>query len=114
MSSWTAHRNPTHFPEPEAFQPSRWMTGALDAETTDGEGRGGTEAMKKLYMPFTKGMYKCIGQAMAMRIMRVTVATLVLRYDIKLAEDATLADMDWDDHFSVIPRRGCFLDFTPV
>jgi hypothetical protein len=44
----------------------------------------------------------------------MTVATLVLKYDFKLAKDAKLADMDWDDHFLIIPKKGCLLDVTPV
>jgi len=114
MSSWTAHRNPTHFPEPDSFQPSRWLSGNFASDMSDIEGGGGTDAMKKLYMPFSKGMYKCVGQAMAMVSLRIIVATLVLKYEVKLAKDAKLADMDWDDHFLLIPKRGCFLDLTPV
>ena len=114
MSTWTAHRNPTHFPEPDSFQPSRWMSGKSDAVTIDNEGRGGTDAMKKLYMPFGRGRHKCAGQAMAMLSMRIIVATLVLKYDVQLAKDAKLDDMDWTDHFLIMLKRGCFLDFTPV
>jgi cytochrome P450 len=114
MSSWTAHRNPIHFPDPDSFQPSRWLSGKSGSDIADSEGSGGTDAMKKLYMPFSKGMYKCVGQAMAMVSLRIIVATLVLKYDFKLANDATVADMDWDDHFLLIPKRGCFLDLTPV
>jgi cytochrome P450 len=114
MSSWTAHRNPTHFPDPDSFLPSRWISGKLDSDASDVEGGGGTDAMKKLYMPFSKGMYKCVGQAMAMVSLRIVIATLVLKYDVKLAKDAKLADMDWDDHFLLIPKRGCFLDLTPI
>ena len=92
MSSLTAHLNRTHFPEPEVFLPTRWMS--ENSETVlkpDGEGGGGTEAMKKLFMPWTRGMYKCIGQGMAMQNLRLTIAALVLKYDVKLAKDATLA-----------------------
>jgi cytochrome P450 len=115
MSTWTAHRNPTHFPDPDDFKPSRWLSGKSDTSSiADNEGRGGTEEMKKLYMPFTKGMYKCIGQGMAMLNMRLIIATLVRKYDVKLAKGASPSDMDWDDHFLLIPRGGCTLDFTPI
>jgi cytochrome P450 len=90
------------------------MSEKTDAGLTDGEDRGGTEAMKKLFMPFGKGRHKCAGQAMAMLSMRIIVATLVLKYHVQLSKDAKLADMEWDDHFLIILKRGCFLDFIPV
>jgi hypothetical protein len=49
--------------------------------------------MKKKYMPF--GNDRCAGQAITMVTMRI-VATLVLKYHVKLAKDATLADIDWE------------------
>jgi cytochrome P450 len=114
MSSWLSHRNPTHFPDPDSFQPSRWLSDKSKIDTVDSEGSGGTDAMKKLYMPFGKGRHKCAGQAMAMLSMRIIVATLVLKYKVQPAKDATPADMEWDDHFLIMLKRGCFLDFTPV
>jgi cytochrome P450 len=74
------------------------------------KGTGGSDAMKKLYMPFGKGRHKCAGQAMAMVTMRIIVATLVLKYHVKLAKDTTIADMNWDDHFLIILKRGYFLN----
>jgi cytochrome P450 len=114
MSSWTAHRNPTHFPEPDSFQPSRWISEKSDSSLANGEGDGGTDAMKKLYMPFSRGMYRCVGQAMALLSLRIIVATLVLKYDFKLAENAKITDMDWDDHFLIIPKGKCNLIITPL
>jgi cytochrome P450 len=114
MSSWLAHRDPKHFTDPDSFQPSRWISNKADTVATDGQGSGGSDTMKKLYMPFGKGRHKCAGQAMAMVTMRIIVATLVLKYHVKPAENAKPSDMDWDDHFLIMLKRGCFLDFTPV
>ncbi|KAF2434256.1 pisatin demethylase [Tothia fuscella] len=114
MSTMLAHKNPTHFPDPNSFKPSRWMSDKSDPASPDSEASGGTEAMKKLYMPFGKGRHKCAGQAMALVTMRIIVAALVLKYGVRLAKDAKVEDMDWDDHFLIILKRGCFLDFTPV
>ncbi|KAF2671197.1 cytochrome P450 [Microthyrium microscopicum] len=114
MSSLTAHRNAEHFPVPDSFIPSRWLSGKSESDAMGNEGQGGTEAMKKLYMPFGKGTHKCVGHLMAMLSMRIIVATLVLKYEFKLGEDAKIADMDWDDHFLIILNRGCFLDLTPL
>lgn len=75
---------------------------------------GSTDAMKKLYIPFLKGMYKCVGQTLATVSLRIVVGTLILKYDFKLEKDAALSDMDWDYHFIIIPRKGCLLVVMPV
>lgn len=65
-------------------------------------------------MPFGKGRHKCVGEAIAWVTMRVTVATLVLKYHVELAKDAKPSDMDWDDHVLIVLKRGCYLNFTPI
>jgi cytochrome P450 len=104
VPTWTTHRNPQYFPHPEAFQPQRWL-----------DVYGGTEEMKKLYMPFSKGARACIGQAMALLELRLTTATLIKRYVVMVNKDLNLVDMDFGDHFVMIPKgEACLLDFTPV
>lgn len=103
MPCYTSHRNPVAFPDPEAFKPQRWL-----------EHKDGNEEMKKLYMPFSKGVRNCIGQPMALMAMRLTIVSLVKRYVVTVNEKTKPEDMDWVDHFVVIPNGGCYLDFTPV
>ncbi|EON67623.1 hypothetical protein W97_06766 [Coniosporium apollinis CBS 100218] len=106
VPSWTSHRNPTYFPDPESFSPHRWITA---------DGVGGTEKMKQLYMPFTKGPRTCIGQAMGLLELRVMLATLVSRYNVRLSKDIGAHDMEVTDHFLLIPKgEKCLLDFFPV
>ena len=71
--------------------------------------------MKKRYMPFSKGPRGCIGQALALLEVRLTIATLIKRYVVTLNKAAKSADMDFVDHFAMIPKgKDCLLDFTPV
>jgi cytochrome P450 len=71
--------------------------------------------MKRLYMPFSKGGRACIGQAMALLELRLTTATLIKRYVVTVNKDLNLADMDFVDHFEMIPKgEACLLDFMPV
>lgn len=93
MPSYTAHRIPETFPDPEAFKPSRWLD-------TD----GGTEEMKKLFMPFTKGTRQCLGQSMAMFEMRIIIATLIKNYVMTINEKTKPEDMDFVDYFLMIPK----------
>ncbi len=70
--------------------------------------------MKKVYLPFSKGARACIGQAMALLGLRVATATLIKRYVVTVNKDMKLADIDFVDHFAMIPKGPCLLDFTPV
>ncbi|KLJ09232.1 hypothetical protein EMPG_15340 [Blastomyces silverae] len=101
--AWTTHRNPEHFPDPEKFDPSRWL------------GDNVTDGMKKFWMPFSKGPRNCMGRTMGLFEMRILIATLVRRFNISV-DDAMAADaMDITDHFLLIPKgEKCLLRFTPV
>ncbi|PGH35069.1 hypothetical protein GX50_02100 [[Emmonsia] crescens] len=101
--TWTTHHNPEYFPNPDKFDPSRWL------------GDNVSDGMKKLWMPFSKGPRNCIGQTMGLFEMKILIATLVKRFNISL--DDTMRDdaMDITDHFLLIPKGDkCLLRFTPV
>lgn len=70
---WTAHRNPTYFPEPEKFNPSRWEDGLA----------------KRLplgaYFPFSLGARSCIGKAFGMMEIILVLATIIQKFQFKLA-----------------------------
>ncbi|KAK0735927.1 cytochrome P450 [Schizothecium vesticola] len=53
MSSWTMHRNPDAFPNPDVFDPTRWTTGDV-------------RAREKCLVTFGRGSRACIGQNLAM------------------------------------------------
>lgn len=58
-SSYVLHRTESVFPDPETFQPERWLT-------DDGK----TAEMKRLYWAFGSGGRMCIGNHFALMIMR--------------------------------------------
>ena len=69
--------------------------------------------MKKLFFPFSRGTRNCIGQAMAMFEMKMTIASLVLRYNVSVNEHMKEEEMEMTDHFLIIPRgEKCVLDFA--
>ncbi|PGH00530.1 hypothetical protein GX51_05745 [Blastomyces parvus] len=102
-STWTTQRNPEYFPNPDKFDPSRWL------------GDNVSEGMKKFWMPFSKGPRNCMGRTMGLFEMRILIATLVRKFNVSI-DDAMAADaMDVTDHFLLIPKGGeCLLRFTPV
>jgi cytochrome P450 len=72
---WTAHRNPTYFPEPERFNPSRWENG-LAKRLPPGT-----------YFPFSLGARSCLGKAFGMMELILVLATVVQKFQFKLAPE---------------------------
>ena len=70
--AYSCHRDSEAFPDPEVFRPERW----LDA--------GETARMKRLYIPYgADGPRKCIGMHLANMELRVILASLFWRFEIK-------------------------------
>ncbi|KAI8065565.1 cytochrome P450 [Gongronella butleri] len=66
-----AHRNPEYWQRPDDFVPERWLPGAE------------TEPCLEAYFPFSIGSRNCIGRQFALQEMRLVLATLVQRYELK-------------------------------
>jgi cytochrome P450 len=75
---WAIHHNEREFPEPDRFNPSRFLKGSPDARPFPGE-RG--------YMTFGWGRRVCSGQALAEQGTWLTVARLVWGFRIEPAID---------------------------
>jgi cytochrome P450 len=74
---YTIARLPANFTDPDTFRPERWLA----------DQRGPNEVFNaKASTPFIQGPYHCVGRNFAMAEMRWTVARLVCRYDMRLAE----------------------------
>lgn len=81
---YSLHHNPKYFPRPFSFLPERWLA--------DGSGMDGDMAPEQLnlaksaYIPFSTGSRSCIAKALAYNMMLVTIATLIWKFDFKLAD----------------------------
>lgn len=88
--AYSCHRDPTVFPEPDEFRPDRWLQ-----ETPE---------MRKLYIPFgADGPRKCIGIHLAYMELRVILAALFHRFDLKFASEVKEASMDLDEFWLANP-----------
>jgi cytochrome P450 len=67
MSQWVVHRDARHFPEPERFNPDRWLDG-LEHRLPRGA-----------YFPFGGGPRLCIGVAFAQVEAKLMLARLLQR-----------------------------------
>lgn len=72
MTIYTAHHDPTVFPNPDEFQPHRWM---------DLEER---KRMEPYFIPFSTGARGCIGRNISYLEQTVLLASLVHRYEFAL------------------------------
>jgi len=93
MSSWTMHRNPVVFPDPDVFDPSRWMSGDV-------------RAREKCLVTFSRGSRMCIGQNLAMCELHVTLGNLFRKFERLQAVDISDGDRTYVDYFTAFHPKG--------
>ena len=68
---WTAHRNPEFFPNPESFNPERWLDGLADRLPLGA------------YFPFSLGARVCLGKAFGMMELTLLLATIAQQFQFR-------------------------------
>lgn len=68
MSQWIMHRHPVYFPEPEKFDPDRWLTDRAQ------------KLPRFAYFPFGGGPRQCIGASFATMEATLLLATIAQQY----------------------------------
>ena len=119
--AWSSHRDPSVFLEPEHFKPERWLlathskqimevgmrskTGKLTvSELSSMKEEDGVEdvtqkSMSAHMFPFGYGPRACGGQNLAQILLRIVIASILRRFDIKPAEGTDEKSMDIRDSF---------------
>ena len=78
MTPYMTHMNPDIFPDPQEFRPERWLQ---------------NDSLKRFYWPFGKGTRSCSGMNVVYAEMRLALAALFRRFELRLFE-TTRADVD--------------------
>jgi cytochrome P450 len=91
---YLAHRNPATYPDPDAFRPERFLDAQPDPAT---------------WLPFGGGNRRCLGAAFAMYEMKVSLATILARATLELAQPAPIRIVRRAITFS--PDRGVGVRF---
>ncbi|WP_051871599.1 cytochrome P450 [Streptomyces sclerotialus] len=77
-SAYLLHHRPDLFPDPERFEPDRWLT------------RSGDSLLRGAYVPFGGGNRKCIGDQYALIEMTMALASVCARWSLRPDPGATL------------------------
>lgn len=96
IQPWSLHRIPSIFPNPDKFDPQRW----IDSDENQ------LKVMKANLMHFGSGGRMCIGMNLAVAEIKIIIPSLLCRYKIELDEtfnydyDAEMLDM-----YTTVPRK---------
>jgi len=95
---YATYRSPSNFVDPDAFAPERWLR-------HDGAGASNDYEMdrREAAQPFAYGPRNCLGQNMALHEMRLILARLFRKFNLKLREMNTPEDaVPWTDQRAFI------------
>lgn len=84
MQPYSMHRVPEVFPEPDRWNPERWLRASNESEDAYKARLG---HMQRYMMPFGKGIRMCLGMNVAVIEMKVALANLYWRFSSSLCED---------------------------
>lgn len=106
MQPWSLHRVSTLFPNPDKFDPERWLQASPEQ----------LKQMKGNLMHFGSGARMCIGMNLATAEIKIIVSSLMARYSVELVDDF---DYDYDgamlDIYTTLPRsEKMMLRFKPL
>ncbi|KAJ5015941.1 Cytochrome P450 monooxygenase cypX [Colletotrichum sp. SAR 10_99] len=94
--SWTLHRDPENFSDPESFDYSRWMP---DGESTN------SETAKAAFTPFGAGSRVCIGRHLAEMELRYGITMFFRKFQgARLSPATTPESMEMDNLVLIEPR----------
>jgi cytochrome P450 len=91
MSQWIMHRHPSYFPEPEKFDPDRWLADRAQ------------KLPRFAYFPFGGGPRQCIGAAFAMMEATLLLATIAQSFRLRTLPGHPVAT---SPSFTLRPKYG--------
>ena len=86
VSPYVLQRSPQYFsPKPDSFWPDRWLRSSEECESAP-DVKEPFIHNTAAFIPFSYGPANCVGKPLAMLEMRVVVALLIQRFDMRLAD----------------------------
>ena len=101
VQAQTAHQDASLFPNPQVYDPSRWLNNKNEAE------------MHKAMMGFSSGPRICLGMTLAWIEMRYMIAQLFRNYEVQISPDNHMDDKA--EFLLISPRDGhCYFNLAAV
>ncbi|KAJ5677809.1 Cytochrome P450 [Penicillium maclennaniae] len=97
QSNYFVHMDPTLFPEPEKFDPERWIRAAENGEY-----------LSRFIVAFTKGSRLCLGMNLAYAEIYMSLAHIIRRFDFVLHETTMDNIAVYRELGIAYPKKGCF------
>ncbi|ODM23977.1 hypothetical protein SI65_01567 [Aspergillus cristatus] len=102
--AYSLHRNPEVFPEPETWEPKRWLNDANSSVDL--------EERKRWFWAFGSGGRMCIGSNLALQEMKLAVAAIYTNFSTVLIDDENI---EATDAYTVKPKGDkLILRFMPL
>jgi cytochrome P450 len=79
VPAYAIHHNETYYPSSWTFRPERWIV----SDTTSADQ---VALARKAFCPFSAGSMDCAGKNMAYLALKLALANLLWRYEVRLAE----------------------------
>ncbi|KAI6825681.1 cytochrome P450 [Hortaea werneckii] len=78
--AWSLHRNPDVFPEPETWNPARWLSPEKGGTSNEAQ----LKEMGRWFWAFGSGGRMCVGSNLAMFDMKAIIAAIWSRFETKV------------------------------
>ncbi|PMD16499.1 cytochrome P450 [Hyaloscypha hepaticicola] len=88
MSTYLMHRNPNLFPDPDAFDPCRWLNPVT------------AKRLEKCLVYFSRGSTQCVGMHLAYLQLYVGIGTIFRTFENLRIFETTKEDLEFDDFFA--------------
>uniref|UniRef100_A0A8D8VRC8 Cytochrome P450 4c3 n=1 Tax=Cacopsylla melanoneura TaxID=428564 RepID=A0A8D8VRC8_9HEMI len=96
VSMYSLHRDPTYYPCPDSFDPTRWTPEAV------------AQRPANCFIPFSTGARNCIGAKYAMLAMKTFLADVLRSYRILPTEEcASMDDVGFDIQMTIKMNDNC-------
>ena len=81
---YSIHHNAAYYPDPFLYRPERWLKSTTDGITD--EKAAGVQLAQSAFNPFSIGARSCIGKGLANAELMLAMATLLTRFDFRVAD----------------------------
>ncbi|KAB8233940.1 cytochrome P450 [Aspergillus alliaceus] len=100
MAIFSAFRSPSEFTDPDSFIPERWLKDSP------------YKCQKEALQPFSYGPRNCIGKVLAYAEMRLILARLLWKYDMKIDDES----YNWNDQiaYTVWVKKPLMVHLSPI